>query len=109
MNHHSVAGRLPSDFGVCQMDLKAFLTEKGLKLIQDPRVMKLVQDERFMKAVMGAFQLRGKLQETFEERVEEVAKSLNLATKAEVRELKRAMRKLEDELERARNAQKKSG
>lgn len=62
--------------------------------------MKLMQDERVMKAVMGAFQFRGKVQESFDQRVEQVAKSLNLVTKSEIRDLKRTIRKLEQELEK---------
>ena len=37
----------------------------------------------------------------FDQRVEKVAESLNLATKAEVRELKRTIRKLERDLKKA--------
>lgn len=71
-----------------------------MKLMQDPRVGKLMQDERVMKAAMQAFQLRGKVQEQIDARVESVAKSLGLVTKAEVRELKRTVRRLETELKK---------
>ena len=84
------------------MSLKSILTKQGMKLMQDPRFMKLMQDERVMKVVMQAFQLRGKVQQSFDERVERVAKTLGFATKKEIRELRRAMRKMEEELERAR-------
>jgi len=90
------------------VNLKRFLSQKGMKLMQDPRFMKLMQDERVMKAMMSAFQLRGKIQESFDQRVERVAKTLNLATKAEVRELKRTLRKMEQELEKARTEQSKT-
>lgn len=73
-----------------------------MKLMGDPRVSKLLQDERVMKAMMQAFQLKGKVQESFDQRVESIAKTFNLATKAEVRELKRTLRKMESELERAK-------
>ncbi len=82
--------------------LKSFLTQQSMKLMQDPRVMKLMQDERVMKVMMQALEVRGKLQESLDERVDVVAQSLNLATKKELREIKRAMRKMERELERAR-------
>jgi hypothetical protein len=84
------------------MDLKNLLLSRGMKLMQDPRVSKLMQDPRVMKTLMQALQLRGKVQETFEERVARVAKSLNLVTKREVRELERTLRKMERELEAAR-------
>jgi len=89
------------------MALKDLLMKQGMKLMQDPRFMKLMQDERVMKTVMNAVQLRGKLQETFDQRVERVAKTLNLATQKEVRELKRTMRKMERELEDARAEREK--
>ena len=84
------------------MDLKKFLKEQGSKLIQDKRFLKMMQDERVMKAMMKGFQLKQQAQENFDEQVEAIAKKLNLATKAEVRELKRALRKMEGELEKER-------
>lgn len=84
------------------MALKNLLMKQGMKLMQDPRFMKLMQDERMMKAVMNAMQLRGKIQESFDERVERVARSLNLATKKEVRDLQRVIRRMERELDEAR-------
>ncbi|MBW2460819.1 MAG: hypothetical protein JRH11_04180 [Deltaproteobacteria bacterium] len=84
------------------MDLKKKLLTEGMKLIQDPRVMKVVQDPRVIKTMMQALQLRGKVQESFEQRVARVAKSLNLVTKRDVRELERTLRKMERELIAAR-------
>lgn len=84
------------------MDIKRFLTDKGMKLAQDPRVIKLMQDERVMKTMMQAFQMRQTAQEKIDEQVESIAKTLNLATKSEVRELKRTIRKLEQELEKSK-------
>lgn len=82
--------------------LKDFVTKKSLELMQDPRVSKLMQDERVMKAMMRAIQLRGQFQENLDQRIDEVAKSLNLATKKEVRELKRSLRRMQQELDRAK-------
>lgn len=84
------------------MALKDLFMKQGMKLMQDPRFMKLMQDERVMKALMNAMQLRGKIQESFDERVERVAKTLNLATRKEVRELQRTLRKMERELDETR-------
>ena len=87
------------------MDLKRFFQTQGMKVMQDPRFMNLVQDERVMKTVMKGFQLKQQAQEQFDARVETLAKQLNLATKVELRDLKRALRKMEQELEteRAKN------
>ncbi|GAB4206008.1 MAG: hypothetical protein OHK0013_22290 [Sandaracinaceae bacterium] len=90
------------------MDLKSRVMKKGMELIQDPRVAKVMQDERVMKVAMQAFQLRGKVQEEIDQRVEGVAKSLGLVTKSEVRELKRTIKKLETELKKQAEAQAKA-
>jgi polyhydroxyalkanoate synthesis regulator phasin len=74
------------------------LMKQGTKLLQDPRVMQVLQDPRVMKAVSKGFELKGKVQQQFDASVEQMANNLNLATKAEVRELKRTIRKLEREL-----------
>ena len=50
---------------------------------------------------MEALRFRGKLQRSFDDRVDSVAKTLNLATKREVRELRRTIRRLEQEIKRA--------
>jgi LPS O-antigen subunit length determinant protein (WzzB/FepE family) len=68
-----------------------------------------MQDPRVMKTVMQAIELRGKAQETFDQRVEQIAKALNLATQKEVKELKRTLRKMERELDQARAEKKNSG
>jgi polyhydroxyalkanoate synthesis regulator phasin len=94
------------------MALKDRLLERGMKIMQDPRVAKLAQDERVMKVAMQAFQLRGKVQEQIDQRVETAAKSLGLVTKDEVRELKRTIKKLETELKKQQaglDAVKKNG
>lgn len=87
------------------MDIKSFLKKRSVELMQDPKVTKLMQDERVMKVAMQAFQLRGKVQEQVDQNVEKAAKSLGLVTKAEARELKRAIKKLETELKRQQAAQ----
>ncbi|MBL8714940.1 MAG: hypothetical protein JNL79_03045 [Myxococcales bacterium] len=81
------------------MDLKQKLMQEGMKLMSNPKVMKLMQDERVMKAVMGAMSLPAKISTFTEEAGESVAKKLNMATKAEVRDLQRTIRKLEDQIE----------
>ena len=83
------------------MSLKRSLVKEGMKLMQDPRVLTLMQDPRLMKAMAKGFELKGKVQQEFDTRVENMANSLNLATKAEVRELKRTIRKLERDLKKA--------
>jgi polyhydroxyalkanoate synthesis regulator phasin len=82
------------------MSLKS-LIKQGTKMLQDPRVLKALQDPRVMKAVSKGFELKGKVQQHFDQSVESLANNLNLATKAEVRDLKRTIRKLERDLKKA--------
>ena len=80
--------------------LKKTLMKQGMKLMSDPRVMKLMQDERVMKAVMQMMAVPGQVQTFTKEQVERLAKSMALATEDEVKDLKRTVRRLEDELAR---------
>jgi hypothetical protein len=80
------------------MSLKKSLMEQGLKLLADPRVMKLMQDERFMKAMMVAVSMPGKIDGFTKEQAERFAKRMSLATQEEVRDLKRTIRSLEDQI-----------
>ena len=80
-------------------DLKQKLMQEGMKLMSNPKVMKLMQDERVMKAVMGAMALPAKVTTATEHVGETVAKTLNMATAREVKDLKRTIRKLEEQVE----------
>ena len=85
------------------MDWKQLLTEQSMKLMQDPRVQKVMQDERVVKTMMRGLQMRQQVQAQVDERVETVAESLNLATKKELREIKRSMKKMERDLSKAKS------
>jgi len=81
------------------VDVKEQLMTQALRLMQDPRVSKALQNPRVMQGLMGAIQLRAAVQENINARVRRVAKGLNLATEAELRELRHKVRRLERELE----------
>ena len=75
-----------------------------IQILQDPRVAKLLADPRAQQALMAALRFRGRVQEGYEQRLERLARRLNLATAREVRDLKRTIRRLEEELrDRAAN------
>lgn len=80
------------------MSFKKKLMREGMKVMQDPRFMKFLQDPRVMQAMAKGFELKGKVQQGFDTQAEKLAEKLNFATKGEVRELKRTIRKLEREL-----------
>jgi len=80
------------------MSLKKSLMEQGMKLLSDPRVMKLMQNEQFMKAMMAAVSVPGKIDGFTKEQAEKFAKRMSLATADEVRDLKRTIRSLEEQV-----------
>ena len=72
--------------------------EQGMKLLGDPRVVKLMQNEQFMKAMMTAISMPGKIDGFTKEHAEKFAKRMSLATSDDVRDLRRTVRALEDEI-----------
>lgn len=82
--------------------------KQGMKLMTDPRVMKIMQDERVMKAVMQMMSVPGKVQTFTNEQVERLAKAMSLATEDEVKDLKRQIRRLEEEVARMEKDKRKS-
>lgn len=87
--------------------IKKTLVKQGMKLMTDPRVMKIMQDERVMKAVMQMMSMPGKVQTFTTDQVEKLAKAMSLATEDEVNDLKRQIRRLEEEVSRLEKDQKK--
>jgi len=90
--------------------LKKNLMQQGMKLMTDPRVLRLMQDPRVMKAVMQMMSMPGKVQNFTHDQVEKLAKAMSLATEDEVKDLKRTVKRLEDEvsrLERAKDGEPK--
>lgn len=90
------------------MTWKQQLLNKAFTLMQDPRVAKLLQDPRVMSSIMGAMKLRSDVERSFNQRIKVLAKSLRLASEEEVQELKRAVARLEQELERSRNQRREA-
>lgn len=89
--------------------LRDALVKQGLKLVTDPRVVRWIQDERVMRIVMRAMSVPGKAQSFAKEKVEHAARAMSLATEAEVKDLRRTVRRLEDELSLLKNEQQPSG
>ncbi len=85
--------------------IKKTLLQQGMKLMSDPRVMKLMQDERVMKAVMTAMSMPGKAQSFARDQAENIARAMALATEGEVKDLRRTVRKLEEEVSRLKSEQ----
>jgi hypothetical protein len=78
--------------------MKRKLLERGMKLMADPRVMKMMSNPKVMNLVMKGFQLRSKAQASLDDKVRSLAKTLKLATREEVSDLKQTLRALEQAL-----------
>jgi hypothetical protein len=73
---------------------------EGMKLMANPRVMKLMSSPQGQKVMMFAFQLPQKINGVFEAQGRMLAKRFRLATRDDLRELKKAVRDLEGALNR---------
>lgn len=80
------------------MSIKKTMMKQGMKLMSDPRVMKLMQDERFMKAMMTLMSVPGRVSTFAQDQSERFAKAMDLATEQEVKDLRRTVRSLEEQL-----------
>ncbi len=78
---------------------KKTLLKQGAKLMSDPRVAKLMQDERVMKAIMKAVSVPGRVQTFTHDQAEKIAKAMALATEDEMKDLRRTVRRLEEEVD----------
>lgn len=85
------------------MDVKQQLIDQAMRLMQDPRVMKALQNPKVMQGLMNALQFKVQIQQNLETNIQRLAKGLNLATAAEVRELRKTIDRLERELDGQRN------
>jgi hypothetical protein len=80
---------------------KALMGE-AMKVMSDPRVLKLMQDERVVKAMVVAASVPGRVHAFTSEQLERLTKAMALAKEDEILELRRAVRRLEDEVQRMR-------
>jgi hypothetical protein len=90
-------------------EFKKSILKQGMKLMSDPRVLKLMQDERVMGALMQVMNAPGRVQSFTTEQVEKLAKAMSLATEDEVNDLKRQVRRLEEEVSRLERDRNKGG
>lgn len=77
------------------------LKDRLFKLLRDPRVAKLMQDPKVQQAVVKSLRLRGRVEGAMDQRVQQIASVLNLATQRDLRSLHRRIRHLEQELREA--------
>jgi alanine racemase len=78
------------------MDVKKAAMDQLMKLMQNPKVMQVAMNPKVMGAVMKAMSLRGQVSSAANAATHSVARTFNLATREEIRELRRTVRRLED-------------
>ena len=84
-------------------ELKSKLVSEGLRVLGDPRVTRIVQDPRFMAAMMTAMGMPSRARGLAKEAVGAVARTMELATTTEVRDLRRTVRALEEQVAQLRS------
>ena len=80
------------------MFTKDAVLHHGMKVMSNPRVLKLIQDERLMKTMMSAMEAAGRFTGAMQEHTERLAHLLSFATEQDVRDLRRTVRSLEDQI-----------
>jgi polyhydroxyalkanoate synthesis regulator phasin len=90
------------------VDWRQQFLSRALTWMQDPRIAKVMQDPRVVSGLTSAVRLHNELQRSIEHGVQRITESLDLASRSEVRELRRAVSRLERELERARGQRRES-
>ena len=80
------------------MDIKKIVLDQVSKLLQNPRVLEVAMNPKVMGVVMKAMSLREQVVAASASASESVARTLNLATREEVGELRRTVRRLEEQL-----------
>jgi hypothetical protein len=82
------------------MSIKKEMMKKGMQMMGDPRVAKLMQNPQVMKVLGAAFQMPGKVEAFTNEQARHLASALRLATAEDLKELQRAVKRLEREVDR---------
>jgi hypothetical protein len=82
------------------MSIRDEMMKRGLQAMSDPRMAKLLQNPQVMKVLMALMQVPGKLNTFTNEQARVLASALRLATAEDVKELARAVQRLERELAR---------
>jgi ubiquinone biosynthesis protein UbiJ len=80
------------------MSIKDEMLKRGMQMMSDPRVAKLMQNPQFMKVMMAAIQVPGKVNTFTNEQAKVLAGALRLATAEDVKELQRAVKRVERQL-----------
>jgi|SRR5690348_251451 polyhydroxyalkanoate synthesis regulator phasin len=82
------------------MSIKKEMMKKGMQMMGDPRVAKLMQNPQMMKLMGAAFQVPGKVEAFTNEQARNLASALRLATAEDMKDLQRAVKRLEREVEK---------
>ena len=69
-----------------------------VRLLQNPKVADRLSDPRVRDGLMTLLRFRSRVSSALDDGLERAARAMNLATKRDVRELKRTIRRLEEQL-----------
>lgn len=90
------------------MDVKKAVSDGFARLLQNPRVLALATHPSVMQAAMTVMNLRGQVSSRLTSASLTAARSLDLATRSEVVELRRTVRQLQEKIARMETAQRRA-
>lgn len=79
------------------------------RLLQNPALTAWLSDPRVREGLMTWLRFRARMGSLLDDRLDRAARAMNLATKRDVRELKRTIRRLEERLRRSESASNGAG
>lgn len=86
------------------MGAKEQLLNSAMKAMQSDTARKVMSNERFQQAMALAFRTTFKVRSNIDNTKKRIAKSLNMVTKEELRDLRRSVERLERRLRRSEKA-----
>ncbi|RDV38823.1 emp24/gp25L/p24 family protein [Lujinxingia vulgaris] len=84
------------------------LVNNALKALQSPTAQKIMNNEKVQKGVSKAFRASFEIKNGLDEKRDEFAKRFNLATRDDLRTMKRELDRLNRQVDSLKRAQKKN-
>lgn len=88
-------------------DIKDEFMKAAMKALQNPKVQKIMSNEKVQKGMAEAIKASYEIKSQIDEKKEELAKRLNLATSDDLRSMKRELDRLQRQVSRLKEQQRR--
>ena len=85
------------------------LRTRLVRWLQNPKVVGRLSDPRVRDSLMTLLRFRSRVGSALDDRLERAARAMNLATERDIRELKRTIRRLEEQLRQSEGSSNGAG